>query len=68
MFDMLMGKKEGGLMSVTASAPVEEQPASLKEMAGKMALTAMAANDACGFAKAICLIVKASEIDEGEEY
>jgi len=66
MFDMLMGKKEGGLISVEAS--VAPQPTSLKEMAGQLALSAIAANDAAALAKAICNIVKAAELDEGEEY
>lgn len=66
MFDMLMGKKEGGLISVEAT--VESQPQSLKEMIGKMALTAIAANDAAALGNAMCLMIKAAEMEEGEGY
>ncbi len=67
MFDMLMGKKEGGLISVEASVS-EAQPATLKEMIGKMALTAIAANDAAALGNAMCMMIKAAEMEEGESY
>lgn len=69
MFESLFGKKMGAISvapKIEEVAPMSE-PTSLKEMAGEMALKAISANDGAGFAKAICLIVEASELSE-EEY